>query len=242
MEDLQAKCRSYCDDPDPQAVLNIGALTLTKIKDAFAIFRNLVLENRQGQRPGTREATQGAAGSSEEVALLGQQVKDLRALLLQRDSEINILVNMVKQGKTLANEDDNDDLSPAPATPSVSSSGGPSSGGTVPVTSSNKSGKKGPGHVVQDEAFLQQQRREKAIQRLLFGIEPPFSDSGVFQDAALSFEWFKTRCPLNQALEQNKEVLKERITEAKTLGERANQSRNTISYLKNSIEAIRRER
>jgi hypothetical protein len=42
-------------------------------------------------------------------------------------------------------------------------------------------------------------------------------------------------------MEENKEILKQKITEAKTTGERANQSRSTITYLKNSIEAIRRE-
>ena len=90
-----------------------------------------------------------------------------------------------------------------------------------------------------------------------------------------SFEWFRERCGLNSSLEENKDVLKDRITEAKTVGERANQSRyihtyirihtcihtymhayiaihfnpvmyfhfrNTITYLKNSIESIRRER
>ena len=41
-------------------------------------------------------------------------------------------------------------------------------------------------------------------------------------------------------MEENRDLLKNKITEAKTLGERVNQSRATISYLKNSIEAIRR--
>jgi hypothetical protein len=55
-------------------------------------------------------------------------------------------------------------------------------------------------------------------------------------------KWFLERCSLNSSLEQNKAELKDKIAEAKTMGERANQSRNTITYLKNSIEAIRRER
>ena len=47
---------------------------------------------------------------------------------------------------------------------------------------------------------------------------------------------------MRDAVEENRKVLKEKIGEAKTVGERANQSRNTITYLKSSIEAIRRER
>jgi hypothetical protein len=43
-------------------------------------------------------------------------------------------------------------------------------------------------------------------------------------------------------MEENRELLKEKIAEAKTVGERANQSRSTINYLKTSIESIRREK
>lgn len=75
-----------------------------------------------------------------------------------------------------------------------------------------------------------------------------------------SYEWFRERCQLNSAMDENRDLLKEKINEAKIVGERANQSRlvesdmsvymhlfsfyirNTITYLKNSIESIRKER
>jgi hypothetical protein len=105
--------------------------------------------------------------------------------------------------------------------------------------------------VQNQKSFLQMQqqqqrerdaaRDEKIIKRHLFGVPPP-SDREVFDDAAASFEWFRERCSSNAAMEENREILKQKITEAKTTGERANQSRSTITYLKNSIEAIRRER
>lgn len=41
-----------------------------------------------------------SAARSEEIEKLDKKVRDLKSLLLQRDSEITILVNMVKQGKT----------------------------------------------------------------------------------------------------------------------------------------------
>ncbi len=40
-----------------------------------------------------------------------------------------------------------------------------------------------------------------------------------------SFEWFRNRCDLNLSINENKELLKCKIEEAKQLGERANQSR-----------------
>lgn len=75
-----------------------------------------------------------------------------------------------------------------------------------------------------------------------------------------SFEWFRDRCNLTASINENKDLLKDKISEAKLLGERANQSRylsifttrlllvtyfhnrNTINYLKNTIESIRKER
>ncbi|RYG59854.1 hypothetical protein EON64_19815, partial [archaeon] len=57
-----------------------------------------------------------------------------------------------------------------------------------------------------------------------------------------SFEWFRSHSTLSPSLEENKTLLKEKIAEAKLMGERAQQSRNTIAYLKNSIEAIRRDK
>lgn len=46
-----------------------------------------------------------------------------------------------------------------------------------------------------------------------------------FKNISASFEWFRERCSLNSSLEENKDILKEKINEAKTVGERANQSR-----------------
>lgn len=43
--------------------------------------------------------------------------------------------------------------------------------------------------------------------------------------SAASFEWFRERSELNSSINENKELLKAKIAEAKTLGERANQSR-----------------
>ncbi len=40
-----------------------------------------------------------------------------------------------------------------------------------------------------------------------------------------SFDWFRDRCDLSASINENKELLKTKISEAKILGERANQSR-----------------
>ena len=44
-----------------------------------------------------------------------------------------------------------------------------------------------------------------------------------------AFDHFRRDNPLNHKLEEHKRILKQRYTEAKTLGEEINQSRNQIS-------------
>ena len=67
--------------------MNIGAITLTKVKDCFGIMKNLYLEAASGG---------GGGGCGEGDGELQGQVEDLKSCLLQRDSEIAILVNMVR--------------------------------------------------------------------------------------------------------------------------------------------------
>lgn len=258
IEDLKASCRQYCDDQSPTSSLSIGKLTLTKIKDIFVIFKNLVLESRAnggGSGKSFEYSSSSSPNASSDVQALQKQVLDLKSCLLQRDNEIAILVNMVKKGKTAddvssakqfntasaggRNEDDNDDgdqgnvswqQQQRRASPhAVQGANGNGSSGVVGKT------------LQQQQRDRVQAREELILKRHLFGVPPP-SDPNVFDDAAASFDWFRERCSLNAAMEENRELLKEKINTAKVLGERANQSRNTINYLKNSIEAIRRER
>jgi len=84
-------------------------------------------------------------------------------------------------------------------------------------------------------------KEERLIKRHLFGVPPPDS-LDVLEDPAAAFEYFRTRIDSFTAIEENKELLRVKYAEAKTLGERANNSRNTITYLKTSIESLRRER
>lgn len=39
------------------------------------------------------------------------------------------------------------------------------------------------------------------------------------------FDYFRSRCELNVSIEENKSILKEKMKEAQTAGEKANQSR-----------------
>jgi kinesin family protein 6/9 len=258
IEELHKQCREYCENQDPYASLNIGSLTLTKIKDVFAIFKNLVIEAR---RNGAGQVIDSNAQVSDEAAQ--KQIKELRSCLLQRDQEIAILVNMVKAGKTVGdvqgrhvNNSYDDSAAQSPngglqygAGASNDRLGGVSRYGEnkEDLASMERASKEARAKQFAQqqradrEAELQRERADKMLKRHLFNVPPP-TDQTIFEDCAKSFEWFRERCSLNKSMEENRDILKQKIDEAKTAGERANQSRNTISYLKNSIEAIRRER
>lgn len=238
-EELMNNVRIYMNDPDQRAILNIGKLTLTKIKDVFVMMKNVYLECKSngGNSSSSNEDMISVKGKGNEELM--KQVSDLKGCLLQRDNEIAILVNMVKKGKTAedvvasrqgsrvsgrdTSSHDNQDHNTATSSPIRPKNNNQSATTTtVSVTAAPKNPTPAP------VAYM-------------FGIPPP-SDASIFEDAAASYEYFSKKCSTANAMEENREILKEKITEAKIMGERANQSRSTITYLKNSIEAIRREK
>ncbi|CAN0028169.1 unnamed protein product [Ectocarpus fasciculatus] len=249
LEDLKRKCREYCDDSDPLCVLNIGSMSLTRIKDSFAIFKNLVLEaraNGSGDNSGDDHASNNGNADHQ------QQINDLRSCLLQRDTEIAILVNMVKKGKnstadvvgeckttSISHLDNNygGDIS-------RNDSQGKRNDCSSPLdnfTEEKLAAPKKETFLKNSQSALKEDRENRIIKRHLFGVPPP-SDRRIFEDMSACFEYFREKSELRFAIEENKQILKEKMNQAQMLGERANQSRNTINYLKNSIEAIRRER
>ena len=74
------------------------------------------------------------------------------------------------------------------------------------------------------------------------GVSIYVEDPEIRDDPKQAWLYFRERCRIAHALEDNKRVLKEKYTEAKACGEKVNATRKAIAYLKQSIEAIRRER
>merc|ERR1712072_1365524 len=74
------------------------------------------------------------------------------------------------------------------------------------------------------------------------GVSIYVDDAEVRDDPKRAWLYFREKCRIAHVLEDNKRVLKEKYTEAKQCGEKVNATRKAIAYLKQSIEAIRRER
>jgi hypothetical protein len=182
-----------------------GALTLTKIKDVFAIMKNLVLESSaNGSNSSGRDDGNAGQAPTEETERLGKQVKDLKSMLLQRDSEIQILVNMVQKGKTVEDVsgaqmrssrgslqgggDDFSDSGQSNRGPRSSSDRAPGPG-AGPAQAPAKQGRS-----YQEQQQLAQMQREKdnqerILKRHLFGVPPP-PDRATFEDYQGKFTTF----------------------------------------------------
>ncbi|KAG5179598.1 P-loop containing nucleoside triphosphate hydrolase protein [Tribonema minus] len=207
---LRQACCEYVDQPDaaPLKELGLGALTLTRIRACFAILRGMVLE--------LRAAGGGGGGDQGTVA-------DLQKALQERDAEIAILVNMVKQGKA-----------PPRAGTAAAASQAEAKGG-APAWEQAKAGANGG-----------QKRQGAAAAAPPAKAAPPIvlypSDRHVLDQPQQAFAYFRQRYPPGAAIEENKALLQKKYTTAKSVGARVNQARSTITYLKNTIEQIRRER
>jgi kinesin family protein 6/9 len=211
-DDLKKQVVQYVEDRDVHAQLSIGQMTLVKLRDAHAIFKNLVLE----------ASSKASAGlSASEQTDLERQNAALKNSLQQRDNEIAILVNMVKQGKKI-----------------------PGSAGAGPGFDLNAEAKdsgRRPGPQVVAVADNKERIVQQLAEKLVSGV-PLCKDNQILDDPAAAFSHFKVLYPGNKAVEENKLLLKSKYGEAKATGEKVNKARSAINYLKTTIEQLRRER
>ena len=160
-----------------------GSMSLTRIKDAFVIFKNLVLEGRNNQES-------SGVISSDGDPDLSRQIEDLRSCLLQRDTEIAILVNMVNKGKNenanfISDCGDGDSF----ATPAkeMRSTDRMISGTENDHDFGDSSGfkeeinKKAKSRDLKAQSVLKEDRESRIVKRHLFGVPPP-DDRTVFDD------------------------------------------------------------
>ncbi|CAM9288030.1 unnamed protein product [Laminaria digitata] len=290
-DDLEKRCRVFVEDPAPDVQLSIGAYTLTKLKRCFSVFKAMVLDGRQASPGGggdgrdsngeiqlrQRRNLIGQENSGEGVTKpgtenkgeLGGQLLSLQDALRQRDNEIAILVNMLKQGKCHACTGTEASVAPTDLSDNVhgrspnrqhdpggtngtiyrqkrrgegASAGaeagreplGSSAGMPVAAAGSEGRGVFAPKGTVGG--------REAGARGAAVAILAPPTDASVLGDPQKAFGYFRDRHAGRTALEDNKALLGQNYTRAKAMGERVNQARSTIQYLKNTIEQIRRER
>ncbi|CAM9586109.1 unnamed protein product [Scytosiphon promiscuus] len=280
-EDLKnRRCRIFVEDPAPGAQLSIGAYTLTKLKRCFSVFKAMVMDGGQAlmssnSRSGVEALIFAHAplrcsfGLSLVSSIVSfSQLLSLQDALRQRDNEIAILVNMLKQGRCHVCAAANPSASPA-------TRNRPGKGGITPDRQHDPGGKTATAQsqktlvpLPASAAAAHSLAREASVPVSYMGagsggvapkgtvggrdtgvrfngnvggVAAP-SDSKVLGDPQRAFGYFRERHSGKEALEENKKLLGEKYARAKAMGERVNQARNTIQYLKNTIEQVRRER
>lgn len=104
---LRQRCVEFVQDGEPTAHLNMGEFTYTKMRECFAILKSMATGGGGGGGTagdggggggggGTVVSGGGGGGGNQE---LEQRVAELEQLVLQRDNEIAIMVNMLRNGK-----------------------------------------------------------------------------------------------------------------------------------------------
>ncbi|XP_018118191.1 kinesin-like protein KIF6 isoform X2 [Xenopus laevis] len=219
---LEEQVRTFLEDRDPESTLNIGA-DMRKIQHGFAFIKTLlhgkkVDESRASSPVNVTERPSSSVARPEEI-------KKLRDLLQQRDNEINILVNMLKKEKKKTQD----------AVFEMTSSGfnAPTqhSDSRAQFRSLDTGPKSSAG--VEDDNGSQEWRSHSF---------PRKTGEEMSLGRQEAFEIFKRDYPDRVTIEDNKRLLKQRFTEAKSLGEAVNKVRTRINHLKGDVEQRRIQR
>ncbi|XP_060710496.1 kinesin-like protein KIF6 [Hemiscyllium ocellatum] len=221
---LEEQLNIFLEDTDPEASLDVGA-DMRKIQHCFQRLKCLVKDLKQC-RPDGRTENGPLSPDANGDDIINTEMK-LREILQQRDNEINILVNMLKKEKKRAQD-------------------------AINQINSVKCGKVTPSSA-QSSKELNSSHGSRQLSESGFssnvstsGSESTFSCRRVAGKMSLgrqeAFEIFKRDCADSVTIEDNKQLLKLRFTEAKALGEKVNQSRNKINQLKGHLEQRRMQR
>ncbi|KAL1771790.1 kinesin KIF6 isoform X1 [Sigmodon hispidus] len=217
LHQLEKLIVSFLEDQDPESRLEVGA-DMRKIHHCFHHFKKLLNDKNTIKNAISSETTHQEC----QEPLKNEELTKLRDLLKQRDNEINILVNMLKKEKKksqdalhLSNMEKNETGLPenspfmpnSPAAQSTSVSSALSQAPDLNICRHRSS-------LLHKKTGM---REEMSLGR---------------QEA---FEIFKRDHADNVTIDDNKQILKQRFSEAKALGESINETRSKIGQLKDAI-------
>ncbi|XP_077017821.1 kinesin-like protein KIF6 isoform X6 [Tamandua tetradactyla] len=216
---LEKLLTSFLEDQDPESRLEIGT-DMRKIHHCFHHLKKLL----NGKKIlGKSTVSSESKDQDCQEPLKEEEYKKLRDILKQRDNEINILVNMLKKEKKKTQ--DVLHLSSMDRCEFRSSQSSPFPPGN-PEESQNTMLSPAPR---QPQDFSTLGHRSSLLHK----------KTGIREEMSLgrqeAFEIFKRDHADSITIEDNKQILKQRFSEAKALGERINEARSKIGLLKEDI-------
>ncbi|XP_054541732.1 kinesin-like protein KIF6 isoform X2 [Pan troglodytes] len=216
---LEKLITSFLEDQDPESRLEVGA-DMRKVHHCFHHLKKLlndkkILENNTVSSESKDQDCQ--------EPLKEEEYRKLRDILKQRDNEINILVNMLKKEKKKAQEAlhlagmDRREFRHSQSPPFRL--GNPEEGQRMRLSSAPSQ--------AQDFSILG--KRSSLLHKKI----------GMREEMSLgrqeAFEIFKRDHADSVTIDDNKQILKQRFSEAKALGESINEARSKIGHLKEEI-------
>ncbi|XP_009473367.1 PREDICTED: kinesin-like protein KIF6 [Nipponia nippon] len=214
--ELDELIETFLEDNDPDSTLDVGA-DMRKIKYCFIHVKQLMNHSKISDKKLLSQHISEEKDTNKEAG--EEELKKLKELLQQRDNEINILVNMLKKEKKKAQD-------------ALFQLNAASAGSTVleQSLSINLEDSWSP-----SSYFSLKEAKDfcSSVPRL------PFLSGQAGGKMSLgcqeAFEVFKQDYADSITIEDSKQLLKQRFTEAKCLGEKLNQVRNKINHLKGEI-------
>ncbi|KAL4238137.1 Kinesin-related protein 6 [Mactra antiquata] len=243
--------KAYLADSDIDAIINIGA-DMRRIHTCFKIMKKRILEKPSSpQKPLTPAPQPVPEGPPPDTGPYSDtENAKLKQLVVQRDNEINILVNMLKKEKkrvkdaslqlerfgqrppsSARGEGYSESFSTTTSSTEVRQSRDNRTNGHVSRnnTSNSDDWRRPPsGTGISKEKQRQRRENDAKVKKKILG------DMSLGRNEA--FELFRRDYEHNDAIEDNKQELKNRYTEAKSLGEKVNKSRQHINHMKGQIE------
>nr|XP_032646079.1 kinesin-like protein KIF6 isoform X3 [Chelonoidis abingdonii] len=210
--------KTFLEDPDPESMLDVGA-DMRKIKHCFNYVKQLI--NRTNIPDRSLLSPDITGDEDTNTSEKKEELKKLRDLLHQRDNEINILVSMLKKEKKKA-QDALFQLSTGSGGLAVSESS---------LSISLEEGQR-PSACVNEKDT---QDFSSSVHKSAFLPRKTGSGGEMSLGRQEAFEIFKRDYVDSITIEDNKQLLKKRFAEAKSLGEKVNEVRNKINYLKGEI-------
>ncbi|KAM6138169.1 kinesin-like protein KIF6 [Phoenicopterus ruber ruber] len=212
---LDELIETFLEDNDPDSTLDVGA-DMRKIKYCFVHVKKLINHSKISDKKLLSQHISEEKDTNKEA---GEELKKLKELLQQRDNEINILVNILKKEKKKAQG-------------ALFQLNAASAGSTIleQSLSINLEESRSP-----SSCFSLKEAKDfsSSVHRL------PFLSRHTGGKMSLgcqeAFELFKRDHADSITIEDNKQLLKQRFAEAKSLGEKLNEVRNKINHLKGEI-------
>ncbi|KFP30477.1 Kinesin-like KIF6, partial [Colius striatus] len=220
---LDELIETFLEDNDPDSALDVGS-DMRKIKYCFIHVKQLMNHSKISNKKSLSEHVSEEGYNKEEGE---EELKKLKQLLQQRDDEINILVNMLKKEKKKAQD--------ALLQLNAASAGSTYLKQCLSIDSEERQGPSSQFSPKEAKDFT------SSVQRLPF-LSRQTGGGKMSLGCQEAFKIFKQDRADSVTIEDNKQLLKQRFAEAKCLGEKLNEVRNTINHLKGEITHRRIQR